>query len=379
LNSSKLPETGVTIFSVMSQLATEHGAINLGQGFPGFPIDPELSDAVSKAMRDGHNQYAPMPGVLSLRQRLSEKMHTLYGVEWNPQTEITITAGATQALFTAITALIHPGDEVILFAPAYDCYAPAVQLNGGIPVWIELSAPDYHIPWDEVEARITPRTRMILTNSPHNPAATVLNREDLLRLEALTRYTSIIVLSDEVYEHIVFDGARHESVFRYPELAARSLAVFSFGKTFHATGWKMGYIVGPEEYMTEFRKVHQYTVFSCNTPVQVALAEYLQTPSHYTEIHSFYQKKRDLFLSHLAGSRFNWKPASGTYFQLLDYSPISQENDVVLAQEWTLRYGIASIPASVFYPTSRDQHVLRFCFAKEDELLVQAAEILRSI
>jgi methionine transaminase len=376
---SKIPLTGTTIFSVMSALAEQHGAVNLGQGFPGFPVDVTLIDMVHKAMSDGLNQYAPMPGLQILRDRLAEKIHGIYGADIRPASEITVTAGATQAVFTAITALIHPGDEVILFAPAYDCYAPAVQLCGGTPVWINLSHPDYSVPWEEVESRITPRTRMIVINTPGNPSSSVLRAHDMERLQKIVAATGIFVLSDEVYEHIVFDGLRHESVLRYPGLFQRSIAVYSFGKTFHATGWKTGYAVAPEYLMNEFRKVHQYNVFSCNTPVQAALAEYLRTPGHYLDIPQFYQRKRDLFLSNLKDSRFTWKPAQGTYFQLLNFSAISDRPDTEMAAEWTRNNGIASIPVSCFYPDGTDRRMLRFCFAKEDHVIEQAAAILSRI
>lgn len=363
----------------MSALAAEHNAINLGQGFPGFPVDPLLIDGMAKAMRDGHNQYAPMPGLLSLREKLADKINHRYHHTVNPATEITITAGATQAIFTALSAFIHPGDEVILFAPAYDCYAPAIALNGGVPVWISLDWPDFRIPWDEVESKITSRTRMILFNTPSNPSATLWKSSDMLKLLMLTAETNILLLSDEVYEHIVFDGQLHESVLKYPELAARSISVFSFGKTFHATGWKTGYAVAPEHLMAEFRKVHQYNVFSCNTPIQHALTSYLDDPSHYNELSSFYQRKRDLFLSCIVNSAFAWKPAQGTYFQLLNYSGITDGPDRVIAEQWTREVGVASIPVSCFYPDEKDQHVLRFCFAKEDHELREAAARLNQL
>jgi methionine transaminase len=376
---SKLPSTGTTIFSVMSALAAEYKAINLGQGFPGFPVDPLLIDGVAKAMRDGHNQYAPMPGLPSLREKLAEKINRSYHRTVNPATEITVTAGATQAIFTALSAFIHPGDEVILFAPAYDCYAPAISLNGGVPVWISLDWPDFRIPWDEVERKISSRTRMILFNTPSNPSATLWKSSDMLKLLTLTAETNILLLSDEVYEHIVFDGQPHESVLKYPELAERSISVYSFGKTFHATGWKTGYAIAPEKLMTEFRKVHQYNVFSCNTPIQHALTSYLDDAAHYDELGAFYQRKRDLFLSCLSDSAFAWKPAQGTYFQLLNYSGITDAPDRSIAEQWTREIGVASIPVSCFYPDEKDQHVLRFCFAKEDHELEEAAKRLNQL
>lgn len=376
---TKLPDTGTTIFSVMSQLANEHQAINLGQGFPGFPIDPELVELVSKAMRDGYNQYAPMPGWMPLREKLAEKIALQYEAEVNPETELTITSGATQALFTAITAIVHPNDEVILFAPAYDCYEPAVKLCGAKPVWINLTWPDFTIPWEKLAEAITTRTRLIVINNPGNPSGSILSKDDLSKLQELIRGKDIILLSDEVYEHLIFDDCDHQSVFRFPELRERSMAVYSFGKTFHATGWKLGYIVGPPALMNEFRKVHQYNVFSSNMPIQVALTQYLSTPENYLRLGEFYQRKRDLFLSHLEGSRFSWKPAAGTYFQLLSYAEISELDEVDAAKAWTIQHRVASIPISSFYPDQRNQQVLRFCFAKEDEMLEKAADILRTI
>ncbi len=377
---SKLPNTGTTIFTVMSKLAVEHNAINLGQGFPGFQSDRHLADLVHKHMCEGKNQYAPMPGVVELRSILSKKIETMYGHAYNAESEITITAGATQAIFTAITSVIHPGDEVILFAPAYDCYAPAIELNGGKPVWLNLSYPEYRIDWDEVKGRITDRTRMIIVNSPHNPSGTCLLPEDLQTLERIVaERNDILVLSDEVYEHIYFDGRRHESLIRYPGLIRNSFVVFSFGKTFHNTGWKMGYICAPETLMREFRKVHQYNVFSCNTPVQYALSEYLLSPDNYLHLHEFYEKKRDRFLNQLKGSSWLMHPAEGTYFQLLGYKNIFQEKDTDLAIRLTKEWRITGIPCSVFYPGSHDDQVLRFCFAKDDDELDRAAEILQKI
>lgn len=376
---SKLPSTGTSIFSVMSKLAAETGAINLGQGFPGFPIDDHLAELVTKAMHDGFNQYAPMPGIIELREQISRKIDESCGKRWNPDTEITITSGATQAIYTAITALVHPGDEVILFAPAYDCYAPAIELSGGIPVWISLSWPDYAIPWEEVRSKITSRTRMIVINSPHNPSGTTLIHEDFLELINVTRDTPIIILSDEVYEHVIFDGQRHVSISAYPELACKSIITYSFGKTFHATGWKLGYSVAPSNLMNEFRKVHQYNVFACHHPTQVALAAYMKNPSTYQQIPDFYQKKRDLFLHHLNDSKFEWRASRGTYFQLLRYRAITSEGDTEVAMKWTRELGVASIPVSVFYPDEHQDFVLRFCFAKEDEILEQAGKLLKSV
>lgn len=376
---SKLPTVGTTIFTVMSKLAVEHGAINLGQGFPGFMMDHKLIDRVGHFMKQGFNQYAPMPGVQPLREVISNKMLASYAKKYDPETEITITAGGTQALFTAITALVHQDDEVILFSPAYDCYAPAVEVNGGKCVWVELQWPDYRVNWDHVRKLVNHKTRMILINTPHNPTGAIFQNDDLLQLSQITKGTNIIVLSDEVYEHIVFDQHEHQSVARFPELADRSLIVYSFGKTFHATGWKMGYICGPENLMKEFRKVHQYNVFSCNTPIQFALAEYMEDAQTYGQLPSFYQKKRDLFLELIEGSSFKVIPSAGTYFQLLSYDNISKERDTDFAIRLTKEHGITGIPCSVFYPDHQDHKVLRFCFAKEDDELIRAAAIIKSI
>ncbi len=376
---SKLPHVGTTIFTVMSKLATEHGALNLGQGFPGFAMDHRLSDLVHAQMLANRNQYAPMPGVPELRSLLTKKMNAAYGFGYDADTEITITAGGTQAIFTIITALVHAGDEVLAFAPAYDCYAPAVELQGATMNWVNLQSPDYGIDWQEVRTKITSRTRMILINTPHNPTGSIMNSADMLELQAIAEQHDLLVLSDEVYEHIVFDGARHESVARYPQLAARSLVVYSFGKTFHNTGWKMGYVCAPAELTAEVRKVHQYNVFSVNTPVQYALAEYMGDASTYSGISEMYEAKRDVFTRALEGSRFGLKPAAGAYFQLLDYSSITDEGDVEFAKRLTREHKITGIPCSVFFPDLQDDKVLRFCFAKNDDELLRAAEILQSI
>jgi methionine aminotransferase len=365
----------------MSALAKEHGAINLGQGFPGFAMDPKLIDLVNRFMLEGHNQYAPMPGIPELRNRISDKMAGLYGKKYDPEREITVTAGGTQAIYTAITSLIHQGDEVILFAPAYDCYAPAVEINGGIVKWVILDYPGYRVDWSVVKKLITSRTRMIVINTPHNPSGTCLSREDMQQLERIVVETGITVLSDEVYEHIIFDNTTHQSVASYPGLAENSLLVYSFGKTFHNTGWKMGYAVAPASLMEEFRKVHQFNVFSCNTPVQYALAEYMGDSSTWGSLASFYQRKRDQFLSLISSSRFGIVPCSGTYFQLLDYSALSDEKDTAYAVRLTIENGITTIPCSVFYPKTEQQNdkVLRICFAKESNLLEKAAAILCNI
>lgn len=377
--SSKLPQTGTTIFSVMSKMAADYGAINLSQGFPDFPVDEALISLVEKHMRAGHNQYAPMQGVPALRTAIAHKMESLYGHAYNPDTEVTVTAGATQAIFTAITALVREGDEVIVFNPAYDCYVPPILLNGGKPIHIELKAPHFRPNWEEVKKRVSRRTKLIIVNSPHNPSGSVWTEDDMLALQKLVLGTGAFVLSDEVYEHIVFDGAKHESAARFEGLAANSLIVASFGKTFHATGWKMGYICAPEYLMTEFRKVHQYLVFSVNTPMQHAIAEYLGDPNHYNGISAMYEKRRNLFLEAIAGSRFKAIPSQGTYFQLLNYSAISKKKEVKFAEELAQKHGVAAIPVSVFYPQVKDQMVLRFCFAKGEDTLRQAAEKLRSL
>lgn len=370
---SKLPKAGTTIFTIMSGLATETGAINLSQGFPGFPVSNELINLVHRAMQLGYNQYAPMPGVMSLRERIAEKMEKLYSAIYNPDTEITITAGGTQALYTAIAALVHEGDEVIVFEPAYDSYLPAIEIAGGVPIRVPLQAPDFGIPWDEVKKLVNQRTRMIMINTPHNPTGSILTARDMAKLEKITASTDIVVLSDEVYEHIIFDGYEHQSVARYPRLAERSLIVFSFGKTYHATGWKTGYVLGPAALMKEFRKVHQFMVFSANTPLQYALAEYMKEPGHYLGIPAFYQRKRDYFQQLLKGSRLRLLPCLGSYFQLADYSAITDEKDTEYAIRLTREAGVASIPVSVFYQVPLDQKLLRFCFAKEDAMLEEAA------
>lgn len=377
--NSKLPQVGTTIFTVMSAIAHEYGSINLGQGFPGFPIDERLSKLVEKYISKGYNQYAPMAGVKELRHILSAKIEKLYGHRYNEDTEITITSGATQAIYTAITALVHPEDEVILFAPAYDCYAPAVELNGGTPIWVDLKYPDYSINWEYVAKRINHKTRMIILNSPHNPSGACLSENDMKQLEKIVSDTNIILLSDEVYEHIIFDGQPHQSVARYPKLAAQSIAVYSFGKTFHATGWKIGYICGPETYMREFRKVHQFNVFSVNTPIQYAIAEYMEDENTYLYLPKFYQKKRDLFLGVIKDSKFKYTPSAGTYFQCLSYDGLFEEKDTDFAIRMTKEFKITGIPCSTFYPDHLDEKVLRFCFAKDDETLIAAGKILNTL
>jgi len=375
---SKLPGVGTTIFTIMSALANECNAINLSQGFPDFDSPPDLIELVHDYMKKGMNQYAPMQGLLALRIQLAEKTKALYSVNYDPETEINITSGGTQAIYTAITSMVREGDEVIVLEPAYDCYIPAIQLAGGVPVCIPLIGPDFKIDWSVVRKAMTFRTRMIMINTPHNPAGTVFSKEDFLELERITKGTEIIVLSDEVYEHIIFDGLKHESVMNYEGLRERSFVVFSFGKTYHTTGWKMGYCLAPTNLMAEFRKVHQFVVFTSNTPIQYALADYLKNKS-YLELPAFFQQKRDYFLSLISGSRFTFSPSKGTYFQLLDYSAITKEKDTNFAKRLTKEFGVASIPISVFYQKSPDTKLLRFCFAKKNETLEKAAELLNKV
>lgn len=373
---TKLPATGTSIFSVMSHLAHQHDAINLSQGFPDFEGSPELVALVHEFMQKGFNQYAPMPGVMSLREQIATKIDRLYGLSVQPDTEITITAGATAAIYTAITAHVREGDEVIVFEPAYDSYVPAIMLAGGRPNSVQLEAPDYRIPWDSVKKVMNTRTRMIIFNTPHNPTGTVLHKEDMDELYNIIKDTNILILSDEVYEHMIYDGQRHESILNYPKLYERSLVTFSFGKTFHNTGWKIGYCVAPTYLMNEVRKVHQFVTFAVNTPIQHALAAYLKNEAHYLALPDFFQKKRDLFLALLKGSRFKWQPCSGSYFQLLDYSAITDEKDTDFAERLTKEIGVASIPVSAFYNNGLDQKMLRFCFAKKEETLEKAAALL---
>lgn len=376
---SRLPDISTSIFAIMSKMAADHGAINLSQGFPDFQVDPIVVDLIHKQMRAGHNQYAPMPGVPALRHVIAEVILKTYNYPVNPETEITISAGATEALYAAIAAFVHPGDEVIVFDPAYDSYNPAIRLNGGVPVHINLRYPNFSIDWEEVRARITSRTRVIMVNTPQNPSGAVLTEQDLKQLEDLAEEHDLIVLSDEVYERIIFDGIRHESVLHYPNLASRSVAVFSFGKTFHATGWKVGYAIAPEMLTREIRKTHQFITFSVNTPVQLALAEYMQTPAHYENLGSFFQQKRDYFLNGIKGSSFEPMPCHGSYFQSLSFKNISSLPDRQMAEELTIRHKVASIPVSVFYNDKTDNMLLRFCFAKSEQTLDRAMEILRRI
>lgn len=376
---SKLPKTGTTIFTVMSALAAEQKAINLAQGFPDFSCSPKLIDLVHHYMKQGMNQYAPMPGVMNLREKIAEKTQALYSAVYNPDTEITITPGGTHALYAAITAFVGEGDEVVVIEPCYDSYVPAIQLNGGRPVFVELKYPDYKVDWNEVKKLITYKTKMIIINTPHNPTGVTLNAQDMMKLEKIVKNQDVIVLSDEVYEHILFDGLEHQSVARYPGLAERSIIVSSFGKTYHTTGWKMGYVVAPANLMVEFRKVHQFMCFSANTPVQHALADFIDDRSAYLELSAFYQAKRDYFQQLVKGSKFKLFPCEGSYFQLLGYQKITQEKDTDFAVRLTREHKVASIPTSVFYHKKTDNQVLRFCFAKEKETLEKAAEQLQKV
>jgi methionine aminotransferase len=377
---SKLPSVGTTIFTVMSRLAAELGAINLSQGFPDYDCDPALVEAVASHMRSGKNQYAPMQGVPRLREAIAAWYASAYGRRYDPESEVTITSGATEAIFDAVAAIVHPGDEVIVLEPCYDSYVPAIELSGGTPVFVTLEYPDYAIDWDAVRAAVTPRTRLILLNTPHNPAGVVITPDDIRELSSLVENTGILILSDEVYEHIIFDGVRHESMARYDALAARSFIVGSFGKTYHTTGWKVGYAVAPAALTTELRKVHQFVTFSTNTPVQHAIADFLETRRGLAELAPFFQAKRDLFLRLTAGSRFRPLPCRGSYFQLMDYSAITSEADADFAIRLTREHGVASIPTSPFLSRQNEApRVVRFCFAKKDETLERAAERLRAV
>jgi methionine aminotransferase len=376
---SKLPDVGVTIFTIMSKLASDHNAINLSQGFPDFDVHPDLLALVDNYMRSGHNQYAPMQGVESLRRRIAEKVQALYNASYDPESEITVTSGGTEALFAAISAVVQPGDEVIVLEPAFDSYVPVIQLNGGIPVYVAYTFPDYRIDWDDVRNALSPKTRLIILNSPHNPTGAVFTESDILALKDILLDTDVLILSDEVYEHIIFDGLRHESVARYPELAERSFVVSSFGKTYHTTGWKIGYCLAPAPLSKEFQRVHQFLTFASNTPIQYAYAQFMKNKDIYLNLSAFYQQKRDTFLSLIENSRFKALPCHGTYFQMLDYSSISDVSDVEFSKQLTTEHGVASIPPSVFYHRQVDHKVLRFCFAKKDETLEKAAEKLCKI
>ena len=373
---SRLPSVGTTIFTVMSKLAADVGAINLSQGFPDFDCDPALIDAVVRHMRAGLNQYAPMPGALALRQAIAAKYARTHGATYDPETEVTITSGATEAIFDAVASVVHPGDEAIVLEPCYDSYVPGIELNGGVPVSVPLQLPDYRIDWSAVAAAISPRTRLLMINSPHNPTGSIMTADDIAALTAIVQRSGIYIVSDEVYEHIIFDGARHESLSRHPELAARSFVAGSFGKTFHVTGWKVGYVVAPAALTAELRKVHQYVTFSTMTPVQHGIADLLNDQEALDALPSFFQRKRDLFLQLMKDSRFRPLPCRGSYFQLMDYSAISDLADAEFALWLTREHGVAAIPTSPFLYKTRAPQVVRFCFAKKDETLERAAERL---
>ncbi len=373
--SSKLPQVGVSIFSVMSALAKEHNAINLSQGFPDFDCHPKLLELAQK-YSTGYNQYAPMPGIPSLREQISLLMQNCYSANYDPETEITVTAGATQGIYTALAAFIEKGDEVIIFEPAYDSYIPAIQANGGVPVSIVMDQPNFTINWNTVKQKLSSKTKAIIINTPHNPSGTTLSQNDLLELEKLVAGKNILVISDEVYEHMAFDSKPHQSVARFKSLASQSIIVSSFGKTIHATGWKIGYVAAPKAIMAEFRKVHQFLVFCVNHPLQMALADYLKDASVYQDLSQFYQNKRDYFRKLISPSRFILQPCTGTYFQLVNYKNISEEPDTDFAIRLTKEKGLATIPLSVFYTDKLQQNFLRFCFAKKDETLEKAAEII---
>ncbi|MBI1773267.1 MAG: pyridoxal phosphate-dependent aminotransferase [Burkholderiales bacterium] len=378
---SKLPEVGTTIFSVMSALAAEKKAVNLGQGFPDFSCDPALPALVAQAMADNYNQYPPMPGMPQLREQIATKIKNIYGHAYDVNTEITVTAGATQGILTILLACVHAGDEVIVIEPAYDSYVSSIKLAGGVPVFVsmELGANGYTIPWDKVKASITDKTRLLMLNSPHNPTGSVLSVDDIAALTDIVRDSKVLIASDEVYEHMVFDGERHESLSRYPELAERSFIISSFGKTYHVTGWKVGYVTAPAALMAEFRKVHQYNVFTVNTPMQVGLAQYMNNPAPYLELPDFYQKKRDLFRAGLANSRLRLLPCAGTYFQSVDYSAVSDMTELDFSRWLTTEIGVAAIPVSAFYQQGKESGIVRFCFAKQDGTLQDALQRLQSI
>lgn len=377
--NSKLPTVGTTIFSVMSKLAKEHNAINLSQGFPDYATNPKLIKFVADAMIDGHNQYAPMEGSFALRELVAEKMSSFYDVNYNPETEITITAGGTQAIFTALASVINPGDEVIIFEPAYDCYSPTIKLLRGLVKPFELHAPDYAIDWEMVKMLFSVNTKMIIINNPHNPTGSILSKKDIDALIKLTKNTDILILSDEVYEHIIFDGEQHESVSKYPVLKERSFIVASFGKLLHTTGWKIGYCLAPAKIMAEFRKVHQFNVFSVNTPMQIGISNYLKSENIYQEIPSFFQQKRDLFRSLLSETKFKLLPCKGSYFQCVSFERISEEKDIDFAKKLVTDFGVASIPVASFYTKNSDTKILRFCFAKEEKTLKSAIERLMKV
>lgn len=374
--SGKLPETGVSIFTEMSLLAAKHKAINLGQGSPDFEVNEDLIDLVSKAMKDGHNQYAHRNGLLSLREKIAEKVALLYNTEINPSTEIVITPGATYGIYTALTTVLKPGDEVIVFEPAYDSYVPNILVNGAIPILIQLEYPEYKIDWNVVKQKISPATKLIMLNSPNNPTGRILDETDIQQLRQIVEGTEILILSDEVYEHIVFEGMQHESILKYPDLFERSFCVFSFGKVFHCTGWKMGYCIAPDWLMKEFLKIHQYNCFCVNTPMQYAFAEFLQHKNEYLKLNAFFQAKRDYFKNLMAVTQFKPLPSYGSYFQLYSYSAISDDSELAFAEKLTEQAKVATIPVSAFYQKEKNQQVLRFCFAKQEHTLEEAVNRL---
>ncbi|NUU02914.1 pyridoxal phosphate-dependent aminotransferase [Herbaspirillum robiniae] len=378
---TKLPNVGTTIFTVMSALASEKGAVNLGQGFPDFNCDPSLVQAVTNAMQDGLNQYPPMAGVQVLREAIADKVEKLYGHHYDPLTEITVTAGATQGILTSVLCAVHAGDEVIVIEPVYDCYVPAIELAGGIPVFVQMTVDQrgYSIPWDKVKAAVTPKTHMIMVNTPHNPTGTVMKAADVAALADIVRGTDILILSDEVYEHMVYDGAPHESLARHPELAQRTFINSSFGKTYHVTGWKVGFVAAPAAMTAEFRKVHQFNVFTVNTPVQYGLAAYMKDPAPYLDLPAFYQKKRDLFRDGLKNTRFELLPSEGTYFQCVKYGAISDLSEAEFCKWLTTEIGVAAIPVSAFYNTPKESGIVRFCYAKKDETLRLALDRLAKL
>ena len=376
---SKLPGVGTTIFTVMSSLAAELRAINLGQGYPDFQMNEELIGLVNQAMEDGYNQYVPMQGYRPLRESIAEKIEYLYQTKINPEDQITITPGGTYAIYTALTTVLQPGDEVIVFEPAYDSYLPNIEVNGAIPVPIDLKFPEYKIDWSEVKRKICPKTRMIMLNSPHNPTGAVLREEDIKELRSIVAGSRIFIVSDEVYEHLIFDDIPHQSILRYPDLMERSFVCFSFGKVYHCTGWKLGYCVASSENTKEFRKVHQFNCFSCNAPTQVALARFLKNKDSYLSLSPFVQEKRDYFQALMKSTRFSPLPSYGSYFQVYRYDRISDESDRDFAIRITKEYGVATIPVSVFYRSGKDDHVIRFCFCKKKETLDEAVERLSGI
>ena len=379
LINSKLPDVGTSIFTVMSQLAVEHGAVNLGQGFPDFPMDHALTDLVAKAMSDNFNQYSPMAGNALLRERLAEKTAFLYQTKLDPNSQITITPGGTVAIYSALTTVLNPGDEVIVFEPAYDCYIPAIELNGAKPILISLAYPDYSIPWDLVKEKINSRTRMMIINTPHNPTGAVLSENDITQLRSIVAGTNILILSDEVYEHLIFDGITHQSILRYPDLLERSFVCFSFGKTYHCTGWKLGYCISSPDLMKEFRKVYQFNAFCCDTPKQVGIAEFIQDKNAYLTLSGFIQKKRDYFRELMQTTPFTCIPSHGSYFECYSYANFSKENDMDLAVRLTKDYGRTAVTVSAFYKNGEDNKVLRFCFAKKETTLERAVEKLSKL